>query len=239
MEYNRKSLERMVIEETLPQSSMKQGDNWVIPFISGSEACVLEAVPPGLYFMMQHDGTLKRCMEGRASENLNDFVRFMSRPDLSLLICYDGNPSSDATFTIDNSQRAVMGAFWLSSIVQAAEGKRGTLGFFFAREYWQPRRTELVGRMALNLFFNALEIDLITTWCLSEDRMARRYLTRLGFKRVAEVPDYGKWGLVSSSGLLWTIHKKDFNSPWGDEKISASVESLGELATELGNVVVH
>lgn len=116
---------------------------------------------------------------------------------------------------IDLARNQYDGVAWLTQICETDTLRRGCGSFAFFRRAWDPALTRLYGRLCLEQWFHYFGFDLIWGQTPKPNRLARVFCTRLGFKYVAEIPDFTTYGGKTVAACICTMTRKEFEDGKG------------------------
>lgn len=179
------------------------GDCLLVPYLGPENPHFPDLTLARIFQRMHDDGIYSLCFHDVPTTPLTSFLGFMSSPQVRLcLFCtMDGEDARD-----------VCGLAWLSDLEALADGRivRATASIGFFRSYWEPKYTDVFGRLALNWWFKVLGITVITAMTPSMNRASVRYIKRMGMKELGRIPGYTLFDDEPCDGVVAYLTADDF-----------------------------
>ena len=88
----------------------------------------------------------------------------------------------------------------------------GHAGFIFLRDYWDHRTSMAAGERILHYWFDEMlrKLDIAVGIIAKANVLANRFVQRLGWTRVGELPNCQQYGGEPSDAVIWQITRQKF-----------------------------
>ncbi len=158
-----------------------------------------------LYDQTKRDGLLELLFAGEAQPSKNTFI-----------VKLFGKAVVVAFKLPVNGETAIpVGYGWLENVEIVGERKKASCSFAMFKSFWGREEVTEAGEMTLHFWFNELGLDVLFGPMLKRNELAKRFAEELGFKTVAEIPQF----FLSESGFedctLLMLSKADFTDRYG------------------------
>tara|TARA_R110000751_G_scaffold208951_3_gene312819 strand:- start:436 stop:909 length:474 start_codon:yes stop_codon:yes gene_type:complete len=142
------------------------------------------------------DGIIRRVFLGGAVHDADTFLTYFSTPaTLAVLVLFNGK---------------ISGLGWLSNV----EGRSALPNFFFLKSTW-GRQSLQMAQMLLRYWFSfpgngddETALDILVGMTPAKNRLACRFVKRLGFTIVGEIPRIANGGPMMISFLELEMYKE-------------------------------
>ena len=155
---------------------------WVVVDLDLRVANGGETFLPGLWRRMHEDGTFSMFFHEGPESNFYNFMSMLSTLGemLQLIVGHDeqGNAVEHAGFTL------------LRNVLQHEKCRRALGNFCFFKEYWNRHDSRDLGMTVLRDWFETKQADTIAGTTPSANHAALRFIKRLGFRVIGEVPSF-------------------------------------------------
>jgi hypothetical protein len=151
-----------------------------------------------LYLRLEQDGILVDLVpESKMTEE--DFVEFVNGPAL-LSIFLDAGTGQFA------------GLAWITQIEHGDFIQKGCAGVAFFKDYRDPVKTRMFGRIVLGHWFNILGMNIVYAMTPASNKAAIRYSQGVGFRYLATLPGFTSRRGAITDGRIAYMTREEFNS---------------------------
>lgn len=127
--------------------------------------------------------------------------------------------SSDTTQVLlvvlkDKKTEEVQGLVGIATYekMQFGPSTLGHAGFIFIRQFWDHRTSLEAGQRIMRFWFEEMPqpLDISVGIIAKTNILANRFVQRLGWVRVGELPDCQQYGGEPSDAVLWRVTRKQY-----------------------------
>lgn len=131
-----------------------------------------------------------------------DFVKMMSG-GANILLLVERTPEGEL-------KRMIGFASW--SPLPYGGGGAAVAGFIFFREFWDAASSVKAASAAMQQWFDVCGLKLLMGMVASENHMAQKFLQRMGWTRLGEMPGLGLYDGKPCAGTFWYLTREQFHS---------------------------
>jgi RimJ/RimL family protein N-acetyltransferase len=141
-----------------------------------------EILLPGLWKRLHDEGVFEMFFHDFPELTFGQFVQVLSNPTERMDVIVEQDEAGNIIDTV--------GLSLLTQIVEKPEMKRGVGNFLLFRKYWDGKASLEIGDTILANWFDHLGMDVIAGVTPKMNHAALKYIHRLGFQSVGEIPDF-------------------------------------------------
>lgn len=153
-----------------------------------------------IYHHLHMDGIYRELIHERELSK-EEFLAFVT-----------GYPETVLMIFVDMETGKYPGIGWITDIARTDTILRGVGAFAFFREFWDSKLPKECGVRACENWFNDMGFDLIYGLTPKPNRMARRFCSSLGFRYIADLPNFTCYHGKTVDGLICMLTKEEFNA---------------------------
>lgn len=172
----------------------------ILPYVPGA-VDFKEDTLVGIYHQLKQEGLYETVFHENPKMTLNEFIRFFSSSAASLaFFC-----------VIQDGIEVPAGMCWLTDLVRV-DGMfvKGQGSFVFFKEFQKPMYTNALGRIALDFWFNKMELGIVVGITPSNNRAALLYAKRIGFTENGRIPMYTSLHGNICDGVITSMRREDY-----------------------------
>lgn len=169
--------------EMMPSAWQYQSERVVlVPYVEGNPIFGPDILVR-IWAMLERDGLMEKVFAGAGEMTLNKTVAYLSKMPLliGLVKPMRGSP--------DSMRPEIAGMAWLWG-VEGTDYKKAMIGMAFFKPFWRTPEIRELSRMALHWWFYELKVNVLFGTIRATNGIAVSFGKKLGFRKVARVPNW-------------------------------------------------
>lgn len=171
----------------------------VIPYDARQDADSARFLP-WFWERLVSDGLVSLYYPGQESTGFSHFVTmFSGGANIALVTTQDSEGKPDKAIGFVSWTMAPLGAKQVA-----------IAGFIFFKEFWDHKHSTDAAYEIMQYWFTETELDVVLGVVASENIMANRFLSRIGWEKSGSLPGCHLWKDKECDATLWTVTKSDW-----------------------------